>query len=102
MVFFDFFFTKGIFAISSCPCTVEGAAGTSQSLSIKYCNTVNKFKDWLLNDFFFSFFFVFSFLFCLTLVQLYDMTAVFHGLACRVETAHLLRSCLWCTTVVLS
>lgn len=31
-----------------------------------------------------TFFFVFSFLYCLTLVQLYDMTT---GLACRVGTA---------------
>lgn len=44
-----------IFAISSYPCTLESAAGTSQSLPIKYCNAVNKFKDCILNDFFFLF-----------------------------------------------
>lgn len=46
-------FYWGYFCFSSCPCALESAAGTSQSLPIKYCNTVNKFKDCILNDFFF-------------------------------------------------
>jgi len=44
------------FAISSRSCALERAAGTSQSLPIKYCNTVNKFKDCILDDFLFSIF----------------------------------------------
>lgn len=76
-------FYWGYFCFSSCPCALESAAGTSQSLPIKYCNTVNKFKDCILNDFFFSF------LFSLTLVYLYDVTPVFHGPACRVLRQHI-------------
>lgn len=34
-------------------------------------------------------FFVFYFLFSLTLVQLYDMTTVFHGPAHRVQRLHI-------------
>lgn len=80
--FLKIFYCFGdIFAISSCPCALESAAGTSQSLPIKYCNTVNKFKDCVLNDFFF--------LFSLILVQLYDTAPVFRGPACRVLRQHI-------------